>query len=536
MYKIILVDDEVLIREAISENMDWEALGCTLVGCFQNGREAIAYVRSHEVDIVVTDIAMPYMDGLELSKLLAEESKDIGVIILSGYDNFQYAKQAISYKVEEYLLKPITPDELETSIRTLTEKIGKKRLEEDYISHIRTVYNKNKLISVQKAFLRVFKGDRISEEEIRELDEYGWKRQQQYHEVILLEIEEQNKYKDTDLMGFAVANVADEILKGLEVGCAIQLDESHVAVILTTNALQQHSHRRDPILHELASKIRQYLHLQVTIGIGQPVPNAQDIRTSYAAAADALEYQYTLGSGAVICFGDWDKPGEQSKLDGFARSIEMAAKQQDTAQIDEMFQEIAEEIGSTGFKKERVLLEFKSALLKLHVLLAAFDLQQSPLYKNDEALLEAILKKRSFEEALELLKDRVYDVYWEINTQKQGTNTKRMTLAQEYMKKHYMESDLSLQSVCDYLGMSPSRFSAAFKESTGVTFMTRLIEIRMEHARRLLENTDFKNYEIADKVGFSDPHYFSVSFKKAVGATPSEYAKVMKEQAGRSYE
>ncbi len=145
MYRVLLVDDEVLVREAISENIIWEELGYELDGSCQNGKEAIEYLENNFVDVVLTDICMPYVDGMELSEFIYKEHPGIHIIIFSGFDEFEYAKRAIKYDVEEYLLKPITAFELSEALINLKEKMDKKRETEKRLDKLNETYNKNKV-------------------------------------------------------------------------------------------------------------------------------------------------------------------------------------------------------------------------------------------------------------------------------------------------------------------------------------------------------------------------------------------------------
>ena len=130
MYKILLVDDEILVRDAIRENIDWKGLDCELVGDCENGRQAVEFVQNHEVDIVLTDICMPYMDGMELSKFLHDNYPDILIVIFSGFGEFEYAKKAIRYNVSEYMLKPVTAMELTKVIQNMKEKVDSRKKEQ----------------------------------------------------------------------------------------------------------------------------------------------------------------------------------------------------------------------------------------------------------------------------------------------------------------------------------------------------------------------------------------------------------------------
>lgn len=146
MYQILLVDDEALVREAISEKMHWADLGYELAGCCENGKEALEFVREHPVDIVIADICMPYMDGLDLCECLLKEFPRIKIIILSGYDEFEYAKRALQYNVTEYILKPVTSQELSKHLARLKKSMDKQREQEKKTAEITAAYHKNRLV------------------------------------------------------------------------------------------------------------------------------------------------------------------------------------------------------------------------------------------------------------------------------------------------------------------------------------------------------------------------------------------------------
>ena len=154
MYRILLVDDEILVRDAIRENIDWESMDCELVGDCENGQQAADFVKTHPVDIVLTDILMPYMDGMELSHFLHDNYPDIVIVIFSGFGEFEYAKKAIQYNVSEYMLKPVTAMELREVIKKMKEKVDQQRKEKQKMESLTKTsqdYNKNALVIRSKA-------------------------------------------------------------------------------------------------------------------------------------------------------------------------------------------------------------------------------------------------------------------------------------------------------------------------------------------------------------------------------------------------
>ena len=154
MYRILLVDDEILVRDAIKENIDWEGLGCELTGICENGQQAAEFVKQHPVDIVLTDILMPYMDGMELSHFLHDNYPDVVIVIFSGFGEFEYAKKAIQYNVSEYLLKPVTAMELTEVINKMKDKVDQRRKEKakmERLTRASESYRKNAQIIRFKA-------------------------------------------------------------------------------------------------------------------------------------------------------------------------------------------------------------------------------------------------------------------------------------------------------------------------------------------------------------------------------------------------
>lgn len=146
-YRVLLVDDEILIRDAIKEHIDWSNLGYELAGDCQNGKEAIEFVQTHPVDVVLTDICMPYVDGMELSRYLHDNYPDILIVVFSGFGEFEYAKKAIQYKVSEYLLKPVTAVELSEVLTRMKQKLESARREELKLQRLTKTSEEYKKIS-----------------------------------------------------------------------------------------------------------------------------------------------------------------------------------------------------------------------------------------------------------------------------------------------------------------------------------------------------------------------------------------------------
>ncbi len=235
-YSLLLVDDEAIIREGVGANVPWGQLGYTLVGTCQDGREAYAFLREREVDVVITDVSMPFLDGMGLAAKIAEEFPQTRVLILSGYDDFSYAKQAIKYGVEEYLLKPITSSELSQVLGQLREKMDKQREEQRRRDKIYSSYRKNRLLIASEALVQLLSGAKGQQEAMGELEQVGIYLPQGPYMVGVARLGEEGPVptggKNHSLMSFILFNLCKDILDSHQAGQACQGREGMTHLLL----------------------------------------------------------------------------------------------------------------------------------------------------------------------------------------------------------------------------------------------------------------------------------------------------------------
>lgn len=536
MYRVLLVDDEVLVREAISENIRWNELGYELAGNCQNGKEAIEFLEINSVDLVLTDICMPFVDGLELSKFIYNFSKNINIIIFSGYDDFEYAKKAIKYNVEEYLLKPVTASELSEVLSGLKEKLDNKKKKEEKYFKLYESYNKNKLFIYSKVLNDMIKGNKTAEENEKALCENNILLDAAAYQVAIVEIdfdgdgktqEAQNK-QYSSLMTFAIYNICDEILQQNQRGLACLGNDNRVLILFKINALNELGQKTKKACSEISSKIMQFMKLGVTISLGRKVKALKDIHKSYEEAEYSMKYQYLFGESTIIDMEEILKErklNEDIVLEVMIDSLILAIKMNDSSGITSNLKQIEQSIKSAFADKNKSDLYLQQIIIGICNALKASEIEKTKLQLFRNQIIADIAGAKTLGKVMELLIRYCNKAGSEIELQKNTSGKKQALLAMDYIEKNYSNTELNLHSICSYLSISASRFSTIFKNATGETFMEVLIRIRMQKAKELLENTDLKNYEIAEKTGFSDPHYFSIVFKKMTGKTPSEYAR-----------
>lgn len=536
MYRVLLVDDEILVRDAIRENIDWNSLGYELAGDCQNGKEAIGFVKEHPVDVVLTDICMPYVDGMELSRFLHDHYPEVLIVIFSGFGEFEYAKKAIQYKVSEYLLKPVTAVELTEVLGRMKEKLETVRQEEKKLEHLTRTseeYKKNAQVIRSQAISSLVNCTKDISQCRQELEEMGITLDATDYRVAVVgidlysELYEQSavQMQESALMAFVVYNVSDEIVRSFEAGVAYQETSNRICILFQTKRPNEFRQTASRICREIQEKIYETMKLEVSIGIGPYVKELEDLHLSYRKAEDALQYRYLLGGNLIL---DLEEAGmfekEISLYEPLARLPE-AVRRNSRQEMEDILEEIRGMVIAARVNRNRACLYLQQVVRTLSEV--AEKVHQNPriaLEKRDQ-LLTKITDQRTFVSAMDTIYQYAREVgdYMEMENSSSG---KRQALqALEYIREHYADPDLSLNGLCSYLGISTSYFSTIFKEVTGETFMDVLIRTRMEKAKELLETTALKNYEIAERVGFSDPHYFGISFKKMTGKTPTEYAR-----------
>ncbi len=533
MYKVLLVDDEILVRKAIAKKLEWNQLGFELVGDCENGKDAIEFVKEHTVDVVLTDICMPRIDGMGLSKWLYENSPQTTIIIFSGYSDFEYAKQALQYKVAEYILKPVTAKELSEVLTRIKEKLDGERKQEkrlDTLSKAYRNYTKNEALIIGKALQRLVQGTQDLAQCLKELEEFGVRIEGSAFRVAAVDIDlymerqgsnDGELKKESALMAFVVENISSEIVQGHNAGIAYRDSDNRICILFWTNRPKEFRREVELICDEIQKNVYHAMKLCVSIAIGCYVDSAECLYQSYECAAEALKYRYSRGMGSVfdceekICEADFKELSEELKI--IASSIRSGDEKQMGERLDYI----------EAWIRERMVGRNRAWGYLNRLLHVIYDTvkETEETFTLSEEVVSMVASAYSITEAMRFVREYAQRGMGARRRSGQTSGERQAIMALDYMREHYGDTELGLNQICDYLNISTSRFSSIFKETTGMTFVEALSNIRMEKAKQLLSQTKLKNYEIAEKVGFSDPHYFSIAFKKATGMTPKEFAR-----------
>ncbi len=523
MYNVMLVDDEILVRERISKRIPWEELGYCLAAVCENGKEAIEALKTEDIDLVLTDICMPYADGLDVAKYVYEEKKGTKVILLSGYDEFSYAKQAVEYQALSYVLKPVTAAEL---VETLTEARGKldERKEED---RVKSRYLGSLGFFKGQILMQLALGNLTEEVFQEKCKEYGIVFEGERYCAVAA-------YPKGQLPELALPEILEWVGSASADALAFEGADRNLVIFVRGCNNKRLSEEARKLCQELAGYVNQRFQRQFCCFIGNCVPNLLEIDISYQKALGLKEFMYLeketyLYEWEFFQKHKWDVRRGIMDKEREARIV-LAVKSNLKNEIKNELDAIQRECQETWVAKNRAILLFQSLVFAVMASVSQANLEgEEALFQKEQECMMALFQCAYLTEMHEIAFRFLGEAADLMNDSRANYGERQAAMALAYIEKHYADPELSLASLCQKLAISVSYFSTAFKEYTGKTFVEALTEQRMGQARALLESQPLKMYEIANKCGYKDSNYFSATFKKWYGTTPREYVKSMKE-------
>lgn len=530
LYRVMLVDDEEEVRTSIIKKIDWERAGYEVVGDAENGEEALEKAAVLEPDLVITDIRMPFMDGLTLGSRLRELMPSIKLVIFSGFDDFEYAKQAIKINVVEYVLKPVNVEELTSILEKIKVILDNEIAQKTNVESLRFRYMRSLPVIREKYLTDLLEGRLSNEHELdgniyKISDGKCWTVALFYIETLktLHSGEEIAFHKEKELIPFSVKQLADEkLIKSYSTESFIIHDNVCViASFKTEDEISGFIH----IMNDICKESKRILELNVSVGIGSISNSLENINASYLGAQNALDYKVLLGEGKTIYIKDVE-PNQITNLkfdDQCERELLTVIKFGSEEDIQKVVDALIGKfkINDLSFQQYQVyLLGIVGALLKV---VQGYELDVSSVFGNDIDYFQRLGTFQSIEEVRQWFYSITINLSKQINKERTSATNQIVISAKQYIQENYMLPLLSVEMICEHLHISTAYFSTLFKKETGQSYVAYLTEVRLNKAIELLNQTDYKTYMIAEKVGYSEPNYFSYVFKKQYGISPSKY-------------
>ena len=549
MLKIFLAEDEVVVRETIKRMIPWEELGFELVGEAADGEMALPLLIRQQPDLLITDIKMPFMDGLTLARLAKKEIPGLKVVILSGYDDFNYAKQAIGIGVEDYLLKPITKNALIERLSEIRSRYEHEKTQKEYYEKFQRemqAYEKN---SSRDFFEALVGGSMDMMEVYKRAEKLGLDIVAEAYNVLIftMNCDEDFSGQRDEYSSWEAESL--ELLENFFAGhSSAMLFRSNIfsyGVLLKgqRETIEENTRACVDEIRKILS--RQDGRREWFLAVGQSVERLSQIQKSYHTASRAFSQRYLYDEN-ILYYDEMETmehPGGQAETEdnAYLQKVDVNALnpailqkflsnglQEETENfVKDYFYAIGQEPMESLVFRNYVILNVRFSVISFIKGLGC-DTNEMESADTEEVLAES---GKNMESAIAYAKKMISQAI-EIRDQNSGNkNRSILKTAVDFIDSHYMDEESSLNTVANVANVSSNHFSALFSQNMGQTFIEYLTTLRMNKAKELLRCTGMRSSEIAGEIGYKDAHYFSYLFKKTQGMTPSDYRKAREDKA-----
>ena len=520
-YKVLLVDDELVDLEWLKRRVSWSELNLEVIATANSGFTALRILKERQVDILISDIKMPIMSGLELAQKAKEVRPNLKIAFISGHEDFAYARQAIVLNAFGYVLKPVKDQELMELLQSIRDVLDKEKknsianvkfndtisvFKDEMLHQWLSGSNKNVDYEFLEHYGIIGKGSKCTAA-IIEVDDVKWK------------LREYNDNERIEILKKCTDMIVDYI-NYEHLGYYYLNDERHISIILK---------ELDPavlnyILIRLIEKIKKNSNITITIGLGRGCESVEELPRSYKNAKDALEYKMFFGKSKLICYENIPKAQFENpvsleyKFEPIFRSITEYNLSNLNNSIEDLFNSVK------GLNTKKAVYNFTLHFIsKLEAQLQKND--------NDFHILEEQLKNFELVQNFETIEDikdwlvnKLSNVSQQLAQKNQRMDRKIINDIKKYVQDH-AEGKINLKDVADNFSFSPNYLGHLFKEATNEKFNDFVIRMSMERACQYLLDPVIKIYEICDRLGYKNILYFNRQFKEYYGMTPSDYRK-----------
>jgi len=530
MLKVFLVEDEFVVREGIKKNIDWTLHGYEFCGEASDGELAFPMIQKQKPDIVITDIRMPFMDGLELSRLIKKEMPWIEIIILTGHQEFEYAKEGIKIGVAQYLSKPISGEELLREVDALASKIEEKRQEREIKEQYMREMEENLLKEKKELFGYLVTGSKSVPELLELGDKLGMDLSAMWYSIVLMKT--QSMYHAHDEYSNSLIEIEDR-LKQLDMKMNVLSFDRNLegkAIIIKGDSEEELKQIQTDYLQQMEDILKEYKQVRYFGGVGIPVNRLRELSTSFERASHAFAHRYLVADSCILNSEEMEQ-GFYVNHENFSihdvntkqmdrNKIKEFLKLGDRAEVIYFVEEFFKDLGSSAMKSNIFrqyivmdayfcVVDFLEGLQFQSSEIEAPDAQSFVLQSQESAMHYIV---QIMQKAIELRDKTASNRYGDIVDE-----------VIRYIEENYAEEELCLNLLASHVNFSPNHLSMIFSQQTGQTFIKYLTDFRMNKAKELLRCTGKRSSVIATEVGYKDSHYFSYLFKKTQGVTPTQY-------------
>ena len=537
MLKVVIADDEKMICSLISQLLDWNEMGFEIVGMAYTGVDAFQMIAQHKPDIVISDIRMPGYDGIELIKRTKEAGVPSEFIMISGFKQFEYAQGAMKYGVKYYLLKPIEEEKLREIVLEIKDNIQDANEYAQYRQNLETEIKETR-DKMKKRFLSslLFENIDVGNEPVidknRVNKEYSTNFEEGVFQAVFVKLDVADAAEES------VYSIINEIEKKISI--MGEICEEYITTTTHSGALvllnyqsgkeKEVRYKIDELYENVKDYVEQFKDFSVVIGVGKKTNNFFNVNVCIQTAIDAIKYRIRINNVGIIysekySFEPYDIENivTAKKKQDFLSKIESG----DLAGVEGCLKSTLREI-RYGEGNYSPVLFFDTMITYVNCLTDYCKKQQ---YYN-ETYSKKLQKWNVYvdnvaseQKLLDVTEEFIRNVMETIASEKREKDIKPIRIVKKYIEDNFMQ-EISLSQLAEVVDMNASYLSSIFKKETGMTYSDYLTHYRVEHASRLLVETNLSVNEIAVQSGYQDARYFSKQFLKQVGLKPSEYRKL----------
>ncbi len=530
MLKVFLVEDEFVVRQGIKNNIDWKSHGYDFCGEAADGELAFPMIQKLKPDIVITDIRMPFMDGLVLSRLIKKELPWVEIIILSGYEEFEYAKEGIKIGIAQYLLKPINGEELLKEVDTVSEKIRERHKENEIRDKYIKEMEENFLKEQKDLFQYLVTGSKSAAQLLEMADRLDIDISAMWYNIVLIKI--QSTYHAYEEFSNSLIEIEEKLKEIADEASLLMFDRNleGKALLFKGDSKEEIIKIQNGYLEKIKDMLMEYENVRYFGGIGIPVNRLGELTVSFEKASHAFAHRYLVNESLILKSEEIEqgvyiekekfnisnvnpKHIDRNKIREF---LKVGDKEEVIYFVDEFFKDLGTNVMKSNMFRQYIIMDayfcvadFLEDIKISRDEIETFD-ADSGILQSEKTAVNYIV--RIIKKALELREKTASNRYGDIVGE-----------VMDYIEQNYADEELSLNLLASHVNFSPNHLSMIFSQQTGKTLIKYLTDFRMNKAKELLRCTGKRSSSIAMEVGYRDPHYFSYLFKKTQGITPTQY-------------
>lgn len=535
MLKVMIIDDEFYFREALKVSIPWKELGFEICGEAKNGKDALVKVADLNPDIMIVDINMPIIDGLEFIQSVKGKGIESKFIILTGHSEFNYAKQAVQLGVNNYILKPVNEEELKSSLFEIKEIIRRETSIKFEFEGLKQQVRDSLPLLKDKLLNELIQGSLIPKENetLKKMEYLKININSDYYMVITIELDCGNDAnwdnEEKQLWKYAVSNISSEILDEKFIFDICYDIDDRICIIVGMDGTQNKGDfltLLESRLELIRAAVCKHLDFTITVGVGSEKAELFDIPVSYRESIIALKHKLTLGKNRIILYSLVAESGIKGTVfSGEYRSqLLMNIRTADEEEVNKLISQVFMRVRTENIHHQIlfvVCIEMVSVCMEAIVEMGLRI--EDVITQGSFNIIEEIQSKKSIAEMETWIKDIFKHTLETIKRNKISKASRLIEEVKKYISRNYQSSELSIDEIAKNLFVNYAHLCFIFKRDAGVTINEYLTEFRIRKAKELFDSGNTLILDVASKVGYADASYFGKCFKKYYGLAPSKF-------------